>query len=82
MSSTDNTPPITADNVDCLWTADETAKYLKVSRSLVYAKAASGELPCLHVFSRLRFDPVTIKAWALKQDGRGATVTDLWSRKK
>jgi len=37
------------------------AKALKVSRSWVYARADSGELPSLRVGGLLRFDPAAVR---------------------
>lgn len=48
-------------NDDTLWTADDVATWAKVSRSWVYQRSASGELPCLKVGGLLRFDPIEIK---------------------
>lgn len=47
-----------------LWDANDAARYLKVSRSWVYQRAESGELPCLHVGGLIRFDPATVRAFA------------------
>lgn len=52
-------PPID----DALWTADDVAAYLKVSRSWVYHRAESGELPHLRVGGLLRFQPDEIRAY-------------------
>ena len=53
-----------ADGAPELWDANDTARYLKVSRSWVYQRAESGELPCLHVGGLIRFDPATVRAFA------------------
>ena len=47
-----------------LWDASDVAGYLKVSRSWVYQRAESGQLPCLHVGGLIRFDPATVRAFA------------------
>ena len=47
-----------------LWDANDAARYLKVSRSWVYQRAESGQLPCLHVGGLIRFDPATVRAFA------------------
>ena len=44
-----------------LWTWREVARALKVSRSWVYAKAESGELPSMRICGALRFDPQAIR---------------------
>jgi excisionase family DNA binding protein len=47
-----------------LWDANDVARYLKVSRSWVYQRAESGELPCLRVGGLVRFDPEAVHAFA------------------
>jgi len=47
-----------------LWTANDVAQYLKVSRSWVYHRAESGELPHVRVGALLRFQPNAIRAYA------------------
>ncbi|MDX2054258.1 MAG: helix-turn-helix domain-containing protein [Polyangiaceae bacterium] len=47
-----------------LWDASDVARYLKVSKSWVYHRAESGELPCLRVGGLLRFEPRIIHAFA------------------
>ena len=47
-----------------LWTAEEVAKFLKVSRSWVYQRAERGDLPSLRVGGLRRFEPAAILAWA------------------
>lgn len=50
-----------------LWTVNEVADRLGMSRTWVYEHAASGELPCLHIGGALRFDPEAIRAYAFEQ---------------
>jgi excisionase family DNA binding protein len=57
-----------------LWNANEVATYLKVSRSWVYHRAESGELPCLRVGGLLRFDPEMIRAFARGENPTGLRV--------
>lgn len=47
-----------------LWNANDVAGYLKVSRSWVYHRAESGELPCVRIGGLLRFVPDEIRAFA------------------
>lgn len=47
-----------------LWDANDVAAFLKVSRSWVYHRAESGELPHLRVGGLLRFEPLSIRAYA------------------
>jgi excisionase family DNA binding protein len=49
-----------------LWDANDVARYLKVSRSWVYHRAESAELPHLRIGGLLRFDPAVIEAFARK----------------
>ena len=47
-----------------LWTWREVSRALKVSRSWIYARAQSGDLPSLQIGGMLRFDPVAIQRFA------------------
>jgi excisionase family DNA binding protein len=47
-----------------LWDANDVARYLKVSRSWVYQRAESGQLPSLRVGGLVRFDPEVVHAFA------------------
>jgi excisionase family DNA binding protein len=58
---------------EALWTADDVAAYLKVSRSWVYQHAASGDLPCLHVGGLRRFDPAAVRA-RVRADSGGVVL--------
>lgn len=58
--------------IEELWTADETAKFLRVSRPWVYMRAEAGLLPHLRVGGLLRFEPATIKAF-IRQDRVSST---------
>lgn len=63
--TTDRAPdPAEVCSDDALWTVHDVARYLKASRSWVYHRAESGELPCLRVGGLLRFDPDAIRAFA------------------
>jgi excisionase family DNA binding protein len=54
-----------------LWTWREVARALKVSRSWIYARAESGELPSLRIGGMLRFDPLAIQRFAFESPGSG-----------
>lgn len=58
---------------ESLWDANDVARFLKVSRSWVYQKAESGELPSLKIGGLLRFNPAVIRRWVL-EPRRAATV--------
>ena len=60
-----------------LWDATDVAQYLKVSRSWVYHRAESGELPCLRIGGLLRFDPQAIHAFARGESPTRARVIAL-----
>jgi excisionase family DNA binding protein len=51
--------------VETLWTAEEVATYLRVSRSWVYQHAEAGRLPVIRLpgSSLLRFDPERIRSY-------------------
>jgi excisionase family DNA binding protein len=57
------------DRDDQLWDAEDVARYLKVSRSWVYHRSESGELPCLRIGGLLRFEQQAIHAFA-----RGSSI--------
>jgi excisionase family DNA binding protein len=57
-------------NDDRLWDADDVAGFLTVSRSMVYKLEQAGELPCVRIGSRVRFEPATVRAFA-RGDLRG-----------
>jgi len=69
------------DHDEQLWDAQDVARYLKVSRSWVYHRAESGELPCLKIGGLLRFDPQAIHAFARGESTHGARVLPF-SRKR
>jgi excisionase family DNA binding protein len=50
-----------------LWRVQDVAKALGMSRTWVYEKAESGELPSLHLGGALRFDPEAIRSYAFGQ---------------
>lgn len=64
------------DDDESLWAARDVAKYLKCSVSFVYKAAEDGRLPCLRIGSMLRFDPVTVRAFA-RGEPLNATVIPL-----
>jgi excisionase family DNA binding protein len=49
---------------DRLWDADDVASFLNVSRSMVYKLEQAGELPCVRIGARVRFEPGTVRAFA------------------
>jgi excisionase family DNA binding protein len=52
------------DDGESLWDANDVARYLRASRSWVYHRAESGELPCLRIGGLLRFEPEAVRAYA------------------
>jgi excisionase family DNA binding protein len=63
-----------------LWTASDVAAFLRVSRSWVYHRCESGELPCIRIGALVRFDPVQIRAYARGERPPAAKVIPLRSR--
>jgi excisionase family DNA binding protein len=63
-----------------LWTANDVASFLRVSRSWVYHRCESGELPCLRIGALVRFDPVHVQAYARGERPAAAKVIPLRSR--
>lgn len=49
---------------DRLWNAEDVAGFLSVSRSMVYKLEQAGELPCVRIGARVRFDPAVVRAFA------------------
>jgi excisionase family DNA binding protein len=47
-----------------LWDAAAAARYLSVSRSLVYKLEQAGELPCVRIGACIRFEPAVVRAFA------------------
>jgi excisionase family DNA binding protein len=65
---------------ESLWTANDVATFLRVSRSWVYHRAEAGELPCLRIGGLVRFDPEAIRAFARGDKVPGPKVVALRSR--
>lgn len=65
---------------DRLWDANDVARFLKVSRSWVYHRAESGELPYLKIGALLRFDPQAIHAFARGESTQAARVVPFRRR--
>lgn len=59
---------------EALWDANDVARYLKASRAWVYMKSEQGALPCLRIGGLVRFNPATVRAWALQGASRPARV--------
>lgn len=66
---------------DPLWTAQDVADYLRLSRSWVYHHAESGELPCRRVLGNLRFCPAEIQAYVRGTKPESARVVSLVGRR-
>jgi excisionase family DNA binding protein len=66
MPETSTMNEITQGEQEGLWTPQEVANYLKVSRSWVYQKAEAGLIPVIRMpgSSLLRFNPEAIRAFA------------------
>jgi excisionase family DNA binding protein len=61
------TIPAVPGTLEALWTPQQVAEYLKVSRSWVYQKAEAGLIPVIRLpgSSLLRFAPEAIRDFAL-----------------
>jgi excisionase family DNA binding protein len=64
----DSTPPAVptvrphqAIHPDELWTVEEVARFLRVSRSWVYKASSRGDLPCIRIGPMVRFSPAAIR---------------------
>lgn len=55
---------------DCLWKADDVARYLQKSLSWVRQASAAGKIPTIRIGGSVRFDPATIRAWATGEPAR------------
>jgi excisionase family DNA binding protein len=62
---------------DGLWTANDVAAFLKVSRSWVYLHVDKGELPHLRIGALLRFEPEAVRNYALGKAPQTARVLML-----
>jgi excisionase family DNA binding protein len=67
-------------DLESLWDANDVAAYLKVSRSWVYHRCESGELPCLRVGGLVRFEPERVREYARGKRSSTATVVALRKR--
>ena len=63
-----------------LWTVKDVSGFLQSSRSWVYQKAESGELPSLRIGGLLRFDPQAVRAYA-RGERAPADVVALHNRR-
>lgn len=66
MNEHANSSPTAGRPVDGLWTPQQVAEYLNVSRSWVYQKAEARLIPVIRMpgSSLLRFEPDAIRAYA------------------
>lgn len=64
----------TAAAIESLWTVQDVANFLRCSTSLVYKKAEAATIPCVRMGALLRFDPPTIRTWALNGGKTTGTV--------
>ncbi len=67
---------------DPLLTAEEVAKFLRVSLSMVYKLRREGKLPAVPVGALYRFHPDVLRAYARGEVGAGATVHPLKPRRR
>lgn len=62
-----------------LWDANDVGRYLKVSRSWIYARVQSGELPHRRIGALIRFEPDVIRAYA-RGEAKAASPVVLLGR--
>ena len=68
-------------NIEQLWSAEDVARFLGASRSWVYARVASGEMPHLRLSGQMvRFDPDEVRNWARGHRKGAATNVVAFSR--
>lgn len=67
MEPADSSPLAAPRRADVLWTSQDVADFLQVSLRWVEKQRALGVLPCVALPGRrlVRYDPETIRAWAL-----------------
>ena len=61
---------------ESLWDAEAAARYLNVSRSLIYKLEQAGELPCMKIGSCIRFEPGEVRAFARGEHSMGGIARD------
>ena len=54
----------TARQHEGMWTVDEAAQHLRVSKSWLYRQAAAGQVPVVRLGRSLRFRRTDLDAWA------------------
>ncbi|MGD0838059.1 MAG: helix-turn-helix domain-containing protein [Polyangia bacterium] len=59
---------------DCLWDANDVARFLGASRSWVYHQAEANRLPCIRLLGFLRFDPKAVRAFVQAAASRPAKL--------
>ena len=58
-----------------LWTVDQVAEFLSMSKSWVYKAAEQGSLPCVRIGASLRFFPAEIEKWLHAQRTGGQLLS-------
>lgn len=56
-----HTPP------EPLWTVDDVARFLSMSKQWVYKHAELGTLPCVRLGASLRFEPAAVRGYVLQR---------------
>ena len=68
------------EQVDALWTVDQVAAYMQMSRSWVYKRVAADEIPCIRLGASVRFVPESIRRFVASRawsGGNGAAATSI-----
>jgi len=78
MTSPGGKPPLSELEAERqgLWTTQEVAAFLRVSRSWVYHQAEAGLIPCLRVGSLLRYEPDAIRRFS-RGEWKPANVIEM-----
>jgi excisionase family DNA binding protein len=61
---------------ESLWTAEDVARFLRVSLSMIYKLRRTGALPAVRVGALFRFEPDVVRAF-----GRGETLVRAAGRR-
>jgi excisionase family DNA binding protein len=68
------------DFVNGLWTIDELASFMRLSRKAAYALVAGTNLPRVRIGVRLRFQPQAVHAWVKAHACESAATPRLGDR--
>jgi len=64
MATSEQAQQGTGQHIEGMWTVDEAAKHLRVSKSWLYRQSAAGLVPVVRLGRSLRFRRADLDAWA------------------